>query len=101
LQHQCDTFEREAPFGCREIRLELDIHGVVFLLIEGGQTSALVDALATPSGDGETPKELLAPENGEGHDGRHQTAPEARLLDDPDAGCLEQFGRQDRCPVAP
>jgi len=44
------------------------------------------------SGDGEAPEELLAREYQKGHDGHYKTALEARLLDDPDTRCLEQFG---------
>ena len=29
LQDQGDAFERQSPFGCSEIRVELDIHGRV------------------------------------------------------------------------
>jgi hypothetical protein len=36
LQHQGDAFERETPFGCSELRLELNIHGVGFLLKQRG-----------------------------------------------------------------
>jgi hypothetical protein len=27
LQHHCDAFERETPFGCPGLRLKLKIHG--------------------------------------------------------------------------
>lgn len=47
------------------------------------------------SGDGQTSQKLLAPEYDERHNSHRQAAPETCLLDDPDMGCLEQFGRED------
>lgn len=47
------------------------------------------------SGDGQTSQKLLAPEYDERHNSHRQAAPKTCLLDDPDMGCLEQFGRED------
>jgi hypothetical protein len=40
LQYQGDTFERQAPFGYAEMRLELNIHRVGFLFNSAAVTSA-------------------------------------------------------------
>ena len=46
-----------------------------------------------------TPHKLLPSQHDERHYGHHKTAPEPRLLDDPNARSREQFGGERRGPV--